>query len=131
VTALGLPPRTCAAEADLDALVAAAAARGLLPAPRISHFPPAAVDVALVVDEGVPAREVEQALREGAGVLLEDLRLFDVFRGPQVGEGKRSLAYALRLRAPDRTLTDVEVLGARDAAVAEAGRRVGAVLRGA
>ena len=78
-----------------------------------------------------PALEVERALRDGAGELLEGLRLFDVFRGPQVGEGKRSLAYALRLRAPDRTLTDVEVLGARDAAVAEAGRRVGAVLRGA
>ncbi|MCY7365218.1 MAG: hypothetical protein LH469_07925, partial [Frankiaceae bacterium] len=54
---------------------------------------------------------------------------FDVFTGPQVGEGKRSLAWALRFRAPDRTLTDTDVLGARDAAVAEAGRRVGAVLR--
>ena len=131
VTRLGLPPRTCAAEADLDVLVAAAAARGLQPAPRVSHFPPASVDVALVVDEDVAAAEVERALREGAGELLEGLRLFDVFRGPQIGAGRRSLAYALRLRAPDRTLTDVEVLGARDAAVAEAGRRVGAVLRGA
>ena len=131
VSALGLPARTCAAEANLDVLVAAAAARGALPAPRISHFPPASVDVALVVADDVPALEVERALREGAGALLEGLRLFDVFRGPQVGEGRRSLAYALRLRAGDRTLTDVEVLGARDAAVAEAGRRVGAVLRGA
>jgi phenylalanyl-tRNA synthetase beta chain len=131
VHALGLPPRTCAAEANLDVLVAAAAARGPLPAPHISHFPPASVDVAVVVADDVPAAEVERALRDGAGELLEALRLFDVFRGPQVGEGKRSLAYALRLRAPDRTLTDVEVLGARNAAVAEAGRRVGAVLRGA
>ncbi len=131
VATLGLPARTCAAEANLDVLVAAAAARGPLPAPLISHFPPASVDVALVVADDVPAAEVERALRDGAGELLEGLRLFDVFRGPQVGEGKRSLAYGLRLRAPDRTLTDVEVLGARDAAVAEAGRRVGAVLRGA
>ncbi len=131
VARLGLPPRTCVAEANLDVLVTAAAARGPLPAPVVSHFPPASVDVALVVDEAVPAAEVEGALRAGAGALLEQLRLFDVFRGAQVGEGKRSLAYALRLRAPDRTLTDVEVLGARDAAVAEAGRRVGAVLRGA
>jgi len=129
VAALGLPERTCAAEADLDVLVAAAAALGARPAPVVSHFPPAAVDVALVVDAAVPASDVEAALREGAGPLLEGLRLFDVYTGPQVGAGKRSLAYALRLRAPDRTLTDVEVLGARDAAVAEAGRRVGAELR--
>ncbi|MCW2614099.1 MAG: pheT [Frankiales bacterium] len=129
VAALGLPARTCAAEANLDLLVETAAARGPLPAPVVSHFPPAGVDVALVVDAGVPAADVEAALREGAGDLLEGLRLFDVYTGPQVGEGKRSLAYALRLRAPDRTLTDVEVLGARDAAVAEAGRRVGAELR--
>jgi phenylalanyl-tRNA synthetase beta chain len=83
------------------------------------------------VTSSTPAAEVEAALRAGAGELLEELRLFDVYTGPQVGEGKRSLAYALRLRAPDRTLTDVEVLAARDAAVAEAGRRAGAVLRSA
>ncbi len=84
-----------------------------------------------MVDAAHPAAEVEAALRAGAGPLLEALRLFDVYTGPQVGEGRRSLAFALRLRAPDRTLSDTEVLGARDAAVAEAGRRTGAVLRGA
>jgi len=131
VSAAGLPARTCAAEADLDVLVAAAVARGPVRAPHVSPYPPAGVDVALVVDEAVPAAEVEAALREGAGSLLEGLRLFDVYRGPQVGAGRRSLAYALRLRAPDRTLQDADVLGARDAAVAEAGRRTGAVLRGA
>ena len=130
IGSLGLPPRTCAAEADLDVLVAAAAQRGPVPAPVVSHFPRAAVDVALVVDVSTPAAAVEAALRDGAGPLLEALRLFDVYTGAQVGEGRRSLAYALRLRAPDRTLTDVEVLAARDAAVAEAGRRTGAVLRG-
>ena len=129
VAALGLPPRTCAAEADLDVLVAAASARGPLAAPVVSHFPPASVDVALVVALHTPAAEVEDALRDGVGELLEDVRLFDVYTGLQVGEGRRSLAYSLRLRAADRTLTDVEVLGARDAGVAEAGRRVGAVLR--
>jgi phenylalanyl-tRNA synthetase beta chain len=131
VAATGLPERTVAAEANLDVLVAAAAALPPVPAPVVSHYPPASVDVALVVDEDRPAADVEAALRDGAGPLLETLRLFDVYTGPQVGEGKRSLAFALRLRAPDRTLTDVEVLGARDAAVAEAGRRSGAVLRGA
>jgi phenylalanyl-tRNA synthetase beta chain len=129
VTALGVPARTCAGEANLDVLVAAAAAQGPRPAPVVSHFPPASVDVALVVDRAVPAADVEAALRAGAGPLLEEVRLFDVFSGPQIGAGRRSLAFALRFRAPDRTLTDAEVLAARDAAVAQAGARADAVLR--
>lgn len=124
-----LPARTCAAELDLDVLVAAAVAAGPVRAPVVSPYPLAAVDVALVVDEGTPAAEVERALRRGAGTLLEDLRLFDVYTGPQVGAGRRSLAFALRLRAPDRTLTDVEVLAARDAAVGAAAHDTGAALR--
>jgi phenylalanyl-tRNA synthetase beta chain len=59
------------------------------------------------------------------------VRLFDVYAGPQVGAGRRSLAFALRLRAPDRTLTAEETAAVRDAAVAAAADRVGAVLRGA
>jgi phenylalanyl-tRNA synthetase beta chain len=119
-----------AAEVDLDALVAAGAAKGPVTAPVVSAYPPSSVDVALVVSDERLAAEVEQALREGAGPLLEQIRLFDVYAGPQVGEGSRSLAYALRFRAPDRTLTDVEVLAARDAAVARAVETTGAVLRG-
>ncbi len=130
VAATGLPARTVAGEADLDALVGAAAAQPPVPAPVVSHYPPASVDVALVVDEQTSAADVAAALRDGAGPLLEDVRLFDVYTGPQVGPGRRSLAFTLRLRAPDRTLADVDVLGARDAAVKEAGR-LGAVLRGA
>jgi phenylalanyl-tRNA synthetase beta chain len=129
VEALGLPPRTVGAEFGLDGLVAAAAARGPVAAPVVSPFPPSAVDVALVVADTVPAADVEAALREGAGPLLEVLRLFDVYAGPQVGEGHRSLAFTLRFRAPDRTLTDDEVMPARDAAIALAGERTGAVLR--
>jgi phenylalanyl-tRNA synthetase beta chain len=64
-------------------------------------------------------------------VLLESLHLFDVYTGDQAGEGRKSLAYTLRFRAPDRTLTAEEANAARDAAVAEAARRTGAVLRGA
>ncbi len=85
--------------------------------------------MALVVDADIPAAQVEAALRAGAGHLLEDVRLFDVFAGAQVGEGRKSLAYTLRFRAPDRTLTADEATGLRDAAVAEAARRTGAVLR--
>ena len=91
-----------------------------VPAPRLSTYPAATQDVALVVDATVPAADVEAALRDGAGELLESVRLFDVYRGAQVGEGKASLAYALRFRAPDRTLTVEEATAARDAAVAEA-----------
>jgi phenylalanyl-tRNA synthetase beta chain len=129
VSTLGLPTGTVAAECNLDILVTAAQELGPVPAPVISPYPPASVDVALVVADDVPAAEVEAALRDGTGALLEDIRLFDIYVGPQVGDGRRSLAYSLRLRAPDRTLTDAEVLAARDAAVAEATRRHGAALR--
>jgi len=125
IEALGLPRRTCAMELDLDALP-------LLeqyPAPTVSPFPPVLQDVAMVVDAAVPAADVADALRSGAGDLLEDLRLFDVYTGEQVGEGKRSLAFALRFRAPDRTLTAEEASAARDAAVAAAADRHNATLR--
>jgi phenylalanyl-tRNA synthetase beta chain len=127
IAALELPERTCAMELDLDLMVAAD--RPLVPAPKLSTFPPALQDVALVVDQGVAAAEVEAALRDGAGALLEGVRLFDVYVGAQVGEGRKSLAYTLRFRAPDRTLTAEAASAARDAAVAEAARRTGAVLR--
>ncbi|UNZ20313.1 phenylalanine--tRNA ligase subunit beta [Streptomyces sp. 891-h] len=129
VKALGLPERTCAMELDLDLVERAAA--GPVRSPHVSTFPVATQDVALVVDASVPAAEVESALRAGAGALLESLRLFDVFTGEQLGEGRKSLAYALRFRAPDRTLKAEEASAARDAAVAEAVERTGAVLRGA
>ncbi|MET9082329.1 phenylalanine--tRNA ligase subunit beta [Streptomyces sp. NPDC004237] len=129
VKALGLPARSCAMELDLDALEQAG--DGTPQAPSISTFPVATQDVALVVDKPVPAAEVEAALREGAGELLEAIRLFDVYENAaQLGDGKKSLAYALRFRAADRTLTVDEASAARDAAVALAGERTGAVLRG-
>jgi phenylalanyl-tRNA synthetase beta chain len=126
-SAFGLPARTAAAEIDLDALVAAAPDRGDVAA--ISSFPVAKEDVALIVAADVPATAVEQALRSGAGPLLESVALFDVYTGPQAGEGNKSLAYALRFRAPDRTLTEAEAAEARDAAVAAAARQTGAVQR--
>ncbi|MFJ8077839.1 phenylalanine--tRNA ligase subunit beta [Streptomyces sp. NPDC096176] len=129
VKALHLPDRTCAMEIELDVLERAA--EGAVQAPRISTFPVATQDVALVVADDVAASDVEAALREGAGELLESLRLFDVFTGEQIGEGSKSLAYALRFRAADRTLTVEEATAARDAAVALAAERHGAVLRGA
>ena len=125
VERLGLPPRTAALELNLDGLPA----RQTPTAPQISAFPPVNLDVALVVPDSVPAAEVAQALRSGAGELLESLRLFDVYSGDQVPAGHRSLAFALVVRAPDRTLTAAEATAVRDRAVA-ATDRLGAVLRG-
>jgi phenylalanyl-tRNA synthetase beta chain len=135
VQAFGLPQRTCTAELDLSLIEAAAVARGPVQARPVSGYPVATQDVALVVPAEVPAADVEAALVAGVaaggeGGLLEEVRLFDVYTGQQAGEGSKSLAYTLRFRAPDRTLTAEEVTAARDAAVAEAGRRTGAALRG-
>jgi phenylalanyl-tRNA synthetase beta chain len=123
--ALGLPKRACAMELKLEALPLV----DRRPAPSPSTYPPVLLDVALVVGTEVPAAAVASALRNGGGDLLEELHLFDVFTGEQVGEGKRSLAYSLRFRAPDRTLTVEEATAARDAAVASAASRFGAALR--
>jgi phenylalanyl-tRNA synthetase beta chain len=125
--AFGLPKRTVAAEVDLDLLIARSV--HLRQAPTFSSYPVAKEDVALVVDIAAAAADVEAALREGAGELLESIRLFDVYTGDQVGEGKKSLAYALRFRAPDRTLKEGESAAARDAAVKLAAERTGAVQR--
>jgi len=123
--ALDLPARTCAMELDVDALPAA----GVPVAPPISTFPPVLVDLALVVTEEVPAAEVAAAVREGAGELVEHVRLFDVYTGAPVPAGSKSLAFALTLRAADRTLTGEEANAARDAALALAAQRTGAVVR--
>lgn len=123
---LGLPAQSCAMELDLDALPLVERR----PAPEVSPYPPVLLDVALVLDAAVPVAAVTDALVDGAGALLEDVRLFDVYTGAQVGKGRRSLAFALRLRAPDRTLTVEEATAARDAAVVAAAARYGATLRG-
>ena len=118
--AFGVPARTSVAELDLDALLARAGR--VPPAPHFSTYPVAKEDVALIVADDLPAAELAATLREGAGPLCESVRLFDVYTGPQVGEGRKSLAFALRFRAPDRTLTEKETAAARDAAVALAAR---------
>ncbi len=122
----GLPKGTCAVELDLDAIPIVET----LPAPSVSPFPAVFQDISLIVSDDVSAAAVVDAVRGGAGELLEDARLFDVYTGPQIGEGRKSLTVALRFRATDRTLTEDEASAARDAAVAAAAERVGAVLRG-
>ena len=127
VAALGLPSRTVAAELDLDVLIAASedpvAARTLVTSPA------AYTDLAVVVDEAVTAGSLEASLATGAGEMLESITLFDVYRGDQVGPGRKSLAYRLAFRAPDRTLRTEEVSALRDAALARAAVDLGATQR--
>ena len=126
--AFELPKRSVAFEVDSDALFAA---RGEVPAqvkPVLTH-PAAKEDVALVVDDSVTAADLEAVVRKAAGELLEDLRLFDVYVGEQVPEGKKSLAFALRLRG-DHTLTAEETAGVRKRIVKQTKKRFGAELRG-
>jgi phenylalanyl-tRNA synthetase beta chain len=126
VEALGLPERTSAMELDLSAF----AAPEPVQAPALSTFPPVLLDVALTVAAQTPAHEVEAALREGAGELLESLRQFDQYADERMhAAGTKSLAYSLRLRAPDRTLTSDEAEKVKDAALALAAERTGAQLR--
>ena len=95
----------------------------------VSLYPSSDIDLAFEVDESVPAAEVEQAIVGAGGDLLFSVRLFDVFRGAPVAEGRRSLAFALRFQAPDRTLTDAEVGEARSAIVAAVESSLPATLR--
>ncbi|PRY50768.1 phenylalanyl-tRNA synthetase beta subunit [Geodermatophilus tzadiensis] len=112
--ALDLPARTSAMELDVDALPPAAVPVG----PRISTFPPVFLDLAFVVPDEITASHVESLVRGGAGELFEAVRLFDVYSGPPVPAGSRSLAWSLVLRAPDRTLTAEDVARVREGIVA-------------
>jgi phenylalanyl-tRNA synthetase beta chain len=98
------------------------------PYQRVSRYPSSDTDLAFALPDEVPAAALTAAVRAGAGGLLVDLHVFDVYRGPGLPPGHRSLAYRLRLQAPDRTLTDADVAAVRGAAV-EAAAAVGATLR--
>ena len=119
----GLPPRSAAFAVALSALPESPRVRPT----TVGTMPAALQDVALIVDEKVAASDVESALRKGAGPLLESITLFD--RYDKIGDGKVSLAFALVFRAPDRTLTGVEIAELREAAVAQASQATGATLR--
>ncbi|HIW47430.1 MAG TPA: phenylalanine--tRNA ligase subunit beta [Candidatus Yaniella excrementigallinarum] len=124
---LDLPQRTAALELDLDALVAAAPS--VVEATPVAAYPATYQDVALVVDNDIAASSVQHTLQKAAGALLEHIGLFDVYAGQGIAEGKKSLAFNLRFRAPDRTLTADEASQARLAAISAAEAEFGAVLR--
>ncbi|MFD7872469.1 phenylalanine--tRNA ligase subunit beta [Microbacterium sp. NPDC059771] len=122
-----LPGRATVLELDLDRILTLAGTR--IVAASLSTFPAATQDVSLTVAADVPAGEVRAALAEGAGALLESVRLVDDYRGEGVSEGAKSLTFALRFRADDRTLTAAEATDAKLAGVAVAAERFGAALR--
>ena len=127
VGALELPARTLGGELDVEVLVEAS--QGAATARTLVTSPAAYTDLAVVVGEDVTAAALHSALVEGAGELLETLSLFDVYRGEQVGPGRKSLAYRFTFRAPGRTLRTEEVSELRDRALARAAERHQAVLR--
>ena len=126
--AFGLPARSVAFECDVDALIGAMAADPVQ-VKAVSTYPVAKEDIALIVPSDVPVARVEQVIRQGAGALLEDLTLFDIYEGDQVPEDHRSLAFALRLRAADHTLSAEESAGVREAVVEKTSKVLGAQLR--
>ena len=122
-----LAPAVVAADIDMVALVSVAATRYTIK--PVSVYPPVHEDLALIVDENVSAVEVEKAIRQGGGRLLAEVRLFDIYRGDQIGPGKKSLAYALSYQAPDHTLSPAEANQIRQRIIRRVEQAVGAELR--
>jgi phenylalanyl-tRNA synthetase beta chain len=128
VDALDLPAPTVGFELDLDAT--RAGTREPRTYRAVSRFPASAIDLAVVVDEHVPAGAVLATLHDAAGDLAERVELFDVFRSEAIGAGRVSLAFTVSFRAPERTLTDEEVAERRQRLIDAVVRAHGAELRG-
>jgi phenylalanyl-tRNA synthetase beta chain len=114
-------------ELDLDALVAAAPES--VAYEEVSPFPEVRQDLAFVVDEDVPAAALAAAMRDAAGPELRDVRVFDEYRGDQIGDGKRSLAFRVAFGSPERTLTDEDAAALRGKIVDALAKQFSAVLR--
>jgi len=129
--AFELPGRVYLAELDLEPVIAAIAARQgtLRQLPPISRYPAVEQDLAVLVDEAIPAADVEAVVRAAAGQLARRVRLFDVYRGEQVPAGKKSLAFAVTLQAPNRALSEEEVTKVRDRIAGALSKRLKAALR--
>ncbi len=120
-------PPVLAAELDLEAVLSAIQGRYTMqPVPA---FPPVLEDIAIIVDEACPAGDLEAAIRQAGGALLADVKLFDIYRGEQIGAGKKSLAYNLTYQAADRTLTDKDATQIRQRIVKKLEQVFGARLR--
>lgn len=115
--------------ADLDVAALREAVAADYTVAEVPRFPATVEDIAVVVDERVSAAEVEQVIREAGGALLYDVRLFDVYRGEQIGAQRKSLAWSLTYQAPDRTLSTKEVERVRNKIIRALEARLGAALR--
>ena len=124
----GLPARSAAFELDLDA-IRSQVSDSFLKVKPVSAFPPAKEDFAVVVAESVPESEVASVMRRAAGGLLESLTLFDIYRGSQIPDGYKSVAYAMTLRSDSKTLDASEVESVRAQVVKALEKRLGATLR--
>lgn len=122
-----LTPAVYIAEIDLEALLPLIPSR--FETSPVSVFPPVLEDIALIVDETIPAEKVEALIRQTGGKLLADVRLFDVYRGARIGSGKKSLAYSLTYQALDHTIESGESTALRNKIVKRLEREIGAVLR--
>ncbi|MCS6911031.1 MAG: hypothetical protein NZM11_10790, partial [Anaerolineales bacterium] len=116
--------------ADLDVEVLLKHVNERYPVSAVPEYPPVKEDLALVVEEAMPAAQVEAAIRAAGGELLASVTLFDVYRGEQVGAGRKSLAYSLIYQAPDCTLTYADVARVRAKIMKRLQETLGAVLRG-
>ncbi|HYF65025.1 MAG TPA: phenylalanine--tRNA ligase subunit beta [Herpetosiphonaceae bacterium] len=119
--------RVCAAEIDLDALLAAAQP---LKYRSISRFPATVQDIALLAGDEVSADQIARLIAANGGEYLEDVRLFDVYAGAPIPAGQRSLAFRLRFRAADRTLADKELVKSREKLLKVLERELGVTIRG-
>ena len=125
--AFDIKGRVVVAEVDLDALRPMEKDfYGIKPLPK---FPAVSRDIAVVVDEAVGAGTMMDAIRAAAGKLLEDAKLFDIYRGEKLGAQRKSVAFAITLRAPDRTLTDEEINAAMEKVLKALSEKFGAELR--
>jgi phenylalanyl-tRNA synthetase beta chain len=123
-----LPDRPVLA-ADLDLSVILQSIPELYPVTPVPAFPPALEDLAVIVDEDLPAARVEEVIRRAGGEMVTAVRLFDVYRGEQIGAGKKSLAYSVTYQAVDHTLTDKELQKIRQRIIRRLEQELGAHLR--
>jgi phenylalanyl-tRNA synthetase beta chain len=122
-------PETPLVAAILDIEIVLAAVKDMRSVQPVPIFPPVLEDLAVVVDENVPAELVEEVIRKAGGHLLVGVTLFDLYRGEQVDKGKKSLAYSLVYQAPERTLTDEEIANIRAKVIKKLGSELKAKLR--
>jgi phenylalanyl-tRNA synthetase beta chain len=122
-----LPPTPGGADLDLQALMQVIPSR--YPLEPVPAYPPVLEDLAVIVDESIPAEQVEAVIRQAGGRTLSAVRLFDVYRGGQTGAGKKSLAYSLTYQSAERTLTDEDALKIRQRIVRQLEADLGAKLR--